>query len=107
MKAFTVLKSFRTKITLVLIFSMLFAGVLANYLIYEYSRKEQFEQLRGRLQIIAQAIALNVDAEKLARIPLDPSGKTTPEYKDISEELKKMKGVAPALGYIYPREDRR
>lgn len=100
-KPFTLFRSFRWKITFVLVLLMCFAGALSNLLVYEYSLKSQFKQVREKLIVIAQAVALTVDPEALLKIPLNKEGANSPYYKSIEEKLLKIKVLAPSLAYIY------
>ncbi|MFH0763611.1 MAG: HD domain-containing phosphohydrolase [Candidatus Omnitrophota bacterium] len=100
-KHFIMFGSFRWKITATLILLMCFSGVVGNFLVYDYASKAQFEQLRDKLKIIAQAIALTLDTDALLRIPLDESGIESPSYKAIAEKLLRVKEVDPSLAYIY------
>ncbi|MCX5686462.1 MAG: hypothetical protein NTW09_03260 [Candidatus Omnitrophica bacterium] len=98
---FILFRSFRWKITAVLILLMCFSGIIGNFLIYDYTSKAQFEQLRDKLKIIAQAVAMTVDADTLLRIPLDESGIESSFYKATAEKLLRIKEVDPSLAYVY------
>lgn len=100
-KRFILLRSFQWKITAVLVLLMCFSGLIGNFLVYDYASKAQFEQLRDKLKIIAQAIAMTVDADTLLRIPLDESGIESVPYKTTAEKLLKIKDVDPSLAYVY------
>jgi len=97
-------RSFRFKVTVILVLLMFLSGFVGNYFIYEYSLKAQMDQLRDKLMIIAQLIAKNVDAKELLEIPLDNTGATTPQYKKIESELNKIRDVVPSIVYIYIME---
>ena len=60
-KYFVVFKSFRAKVTAALILLICFSGAVNNLLISQYSLKSQLSQLRGKLAIIAQTMAMSVD----------------------------------------------
>jgi serine phosphatase RsbU (regulator of sigma subunit) len=94
-------RSFRTKLALVLIFSMLFAGCLSNFLIYKFALESQFNQLRSRLKVIAQTSALLIDADQILQVPLNKEGVNTPQYKEIAATLEKIKKVNPTITYVY------
>lgn len=94
-------RSFRTKLTLILILAMFFSGALSNFIIYEYSLNSQLDQLRNNLMMLAQTAALLIDADKVLKIPLKEEGEQTEEYKGVAEKLLQIKKAAPALAYIY------
>ena len=95
------MSSFRTRVTLVLVLSMLFVMSLGNFLIYKFSLNAQFNQLRERLMVIASTASLMIDADSLLRIPLNRDGINSPQYKVIADKLNKIKQVNPSLKYIY------
>lgn len=93
--------SFRTKITLIIVLAMLFSGALSNYLIYEYSSKFQFNQLRNRLITIARMAALQVNAVTVLGVPLDKAGAKSDEYRLLLERFSRIREAAPSINYIY------
>ena len=92
---------FRAKITLVLVFSLLFVGGLSEFLIYKYSLDFQFEQLRKELVTIARTSALMIDADLLAQVPLTKQGVKSSSFKTIAEKLLLIKETNPSITYIY------
>lgn len=100
-RSFSIFRSFRAKVTVLFVLLMFLSGAVSNFLIYKYSLNSQFEQLRSRLKIIAQMIALNVDADTLLKIPLDKDGVNTSQYKKVEEELIRIRDIAPSIAYIY------
>jgi len=102
LKKFSVLlRSFPTKITLLLILSMLFAAVLSDALIYEHYVKFQFNKMRENLTTIAKTSVLMIDADILSRIPMNRAGADTEEYKLIISKLRLIKDAVPKIAYIY------
>ncbi len=97
-------RSFRFKVTVLVILLMLLSGFIGNFFVYEYSLKAQMDQLRDKLMIIAQLIAKNVDSKELLGIPLTGEGVNTPQYKKIESELNKIRDVFPSIAYIYIME---
>lgn len=95
------LGSFRFRVTSLFVFLMFLSGVVSNFLVYDYALKSQMQQLRSRLMVIAQMIALTVDSESLLQIPLNEKGVNTPQYKKIENELMRIRDVAPSIAYIY------
>lgn len=96
-----ILKSFRLKVTLILVFSMLFACLASDLVIYQYSLERQLHQLRNRLMIVAQISALMVDGDRLSKIPLTREGVNDPAYLDIASKLMSIKRAVPTITYIY------
>jgi methyl-accepting chemotaxis protein len=94
-------RSFRAKVTLVLVLSMLFVGVMNNFLIYKFALDSQLDALRNQLMIIAQTAALTIDADTLMKVPLNPEGANTPQYKNIVRKLQKIKEINLPIKYIY------
>lgn len=92
---------FRAKITIVLIFSMLFVGALSNFLIYKYALDFQFQQLRDKLMAISRTAALLIDADALIQVPLKKEGINSAQYKTIAKQLLEVKEVNPSIAYIY------
>lgn len=97
----TVLGSFRTRVTLALILSLLFVMGLSNLLIYRFSLNAQFNQLRERLVTIARTASLMIDATMLMQVPLERDGMNSAQYKIIASLLTRVKAVNPAIKYIY------
>lgn len=95
------LRSFQSKVTAALIASMLFVGVMSNFLIYNFNLNSSFNELRDKLKVIAQTAALMVDADMLKEIPLTREGIETPQYKIIAEKLESIKRVNQPIKYIY------
>lgn len=95
------LNSFKVKVTLVVIFAMLFAASLSNFLVSKFALDAQFQQLRDKLMIIAQTAAVAVEPEVLRSIPLNREGINTVQYKTITDKLNQIKSVNPAIRYIY------
>ena len=98
---FKILRSFHTKITATLILLMIFSGALGNFLIYEYSLKSQMGQLRDKLKIVAQAIAMTVDPGEVLAIPLNKKGEDTAEFRAVEKKLLKIRDLSPSIVYIY------
>jgi putative nucleotidyltransferase with HDIG domain len=97
----SVFGSFRARLILVLVFSMLFVGLLNNLLIYEYSRKMQFDDLRKQLIAVSQTAALMIDPRALASIALNREGMSSPQYQAIVEKLQEIQKINPQVADIY------
>ncbi|MGE5309193.1 MAG: HD domain-containing phosphohydrolase, partial [Deltaproteobacteria bacterium] len=95
------LRSFQTRVSLLLIGGMLFTALLSDLLIYRLALNAQFDQLREQLLSMAKTAALSVDAYQLERIPLAPEGVNTPEFRSIAQGLLRIKSVNPRIKYIY------
>lgn len=100
-RVFYIFRSFGAKIAVIFILAMFVAGLVSNFLIYEYALRSEMDQLRSRLMIIAQMIANTIDTKALIGIPLNEKGIESPQYKKIEKELMKIRDVAPSLAYIY------
>jgi serine phosphatase RsbU (regulator of sigma subunit) len=100
-QAIAFLKSFRAKVTLALVLSMLFIGAMSNFLIYEYSLKAQFEQLRSKLVIMAKAATLQIEADTVIGVPLTKDGTLSPQYGVLTERLSRFNDIEPAIAYAY------
>lgn len=100
-KNFALFRSFRVKVTVVLVLLLCLYGFASTFFIYKYSVRAQLNQIRDKLMIVAQAIAFSIDADTLQAIPLNKEGVDTPQYKAIEEKLVQIKKIAPSLAYIY------
>jgi HD-GYP domain-containing protein (c-di-GMP phosphodiesterase class II) len=80
---------------------MIFAVVMSNFLIYEYVSASKFNELRGKLMVIVQTGALALEADMLARVPLNREGMNTQEFRIISRKLNEIKKANPQIKYIY------
>ncbi len=92
---------FRTKVTIVLILSLLFVTALSNFLIYQFSLSFQFKQLREELMLAAKTSVLMIDVDSLLGVPLNPEGINSEQFKIIAEKLMKIKKENPVIKYIY------
>ncbi|MCX5710534.1 MAG: HD-GYP domain-containing protein, partial [Candidatus Omnitrophica bacterium] len=100
-KIFLFFSSFRAKVTFALIFSLFFVMGLSNFLIYDYSLKSQFAQIRERLKVIAQTAALSVDGDVIKSVPLNRDGVNYSSYKIAAQQLERIRTANPSLLYIY------
>ena len=64
----TIFKQFRLRVTAIIVFSMMAVILLSAILIYNFTFKSQFEDLRSRLKGIAYTAAININAVQLAQI---------------------------------------
>jgi len=94
-------KSFRVKVTLILVFSMLLACLASDLVIYKYALERQFQDLRSRLMTVAQISALMIDGDLLSGINLTKDGVDDPAYKKIADKLLEIKRTVPSITYIY------
>ena len=100
-KYISFLRSFQFRVTLLIIGAILFAVILCNSLIYNYTIRAQFENLRGNMMTIAQTSALMVDADKLMAVPLTAEGVQDSNYQEIKSTLQRIKDVNKEVAYIY------
>lgn len=98
---FNIFGSFRFQVAVAMVLMTAFVLGVSSFLISEYSLKNQFEQLRGRLATMAQLVALTVDAGTIAQIPLNKGGIDTAPYKATETALLKIRKVVPSISYIY------
>jgi len=96
-----ILHSFRTRVTIAFILSLLFVMGLSSLFLCKFSFDEQLSQIRQRLMMIAQTASLMVDADLLMQVPLNREGINTSAYKTINNRLSEIKRVNPSLKYIY------
>lgn len=95
------LSSFRAKVALVMIASLLFVGTLGNYFIYKFAFDSSFRQMRDKLKVIAQTAALAIDPGQFVRVPLSREGIDTPAYRTVVEKLIAIKQANPGIKFIY------
>jgi putative nucleotidyltransferase with HDIG domain len=93
--------SFKTKVTLVLILTMVAAIGLNNFLVYRSHLGSHFEQLRNSLKAIAQTATLAVDAATIQKIPLAWDGVQSPAYREVAAKLRKVLEMNAPLRYVY------
>jgi serine phosphatase RsbU (regulator of sigma subunit) len=93
--------SLRLKIMFFLVLTMVAAGTASNILVTNYALRSQFEQLRSKLESIAQTAAVSIDGSSLQSIPLDKEGTKTQVYKDVVGKLLEIKRKVPGIRYIY------
>ncbi|HPW77265.1 MAG TPA: HD domain-containing protein [Candidatus Omnitrophota bacterium] len=95
------LESFRVRVTLTLVFSMLFMGVVSDTMLQHAALQVQFENLRDRLKAAASIVASAIDAEMIRQIPLNRSGVQSPMFRALFERFEKIKQENPWVGFIY------
>lgn len=93
--------TFQARVTVILVLAMLFSGTASNLLVSKFALDAQFEQLRERLKMIAQATAMLVDAGELLRVPLNKDGRNTPEFRAIADRLNKVRELNKQIKYVY------
>ncbi|MBF0122946.1 MAG: HD domain-containing protein [Candidatus Omnitrophica bacterium] len=95
------LKSFRFKVILAAISSLLFVLGLSAVLIHQYILHAQFEQLRDKLKVIASTASVAIDSQTLLSIPLNREGMKTSFYQDIAKKLNLIKSQNQPIDSIY------
>jgi serine phosphatase RsbU (regulator of sigma subunit) len=100
-KPFFLFRSLRFKIMFFFVLTMVAAGTATNILVTNYALRSQFEQLRSKLESIAQTAAVSIDGSSLQSIPLNKEGAQTPVYKDVVGKLLEIKHKVPGIRYIY------
>lgn len=96
-----IIRQFRLKLTIILIFGMLFVLLLSDLIVYKFALEEQFQNLRRQLMMTAQTAALIVDPAALQKIPLNAGGLQTPAFQSIRQQLIKIKLANPLVKYLY------
>lgn len=92
---------FQTRVTLILIFSMLFVGLLSNFAISQFAITSQFAQFQENLKVIAQITASVIDGSVVAAIPRDRSALGLPEYQSLARKLREVKEKNSSIHFIY------
>lgn len=93
--------SFRMKVALAMVVSLLFAATLGNFFLYKFAFDSGFNQLRDKLKVIAQTAALAIEPGQLSAVPLDRQGINSPAYRQIVEKLIKIKEANDGIKFIY------
>lgn len=94
-------KRFGVRVTAAIVLSILVTVCLSSLLIYQMTFQAQFQELRSRLKTLAHTIALNIDVDQLAQIPLAPEGVDTPAYATVRGYFKKIHAANPRITAIY------
>ncbi|MDD5422743.1 MAG: hypothetical protein PHT32_04920, partial [Candidatus Omnitrophica bacterium] len=89
-RLFLFLRSFRVKIALAMIILMLLSGMVGNFLVYQYAMRAKLDEAREELMMVAQAMALDVDADTILKIPLSEEGMETPQYRSVADKLSRI-----------------
>ena len=95
------LKSFRFKVILASIASLVFVLALSGVLIHQFVLHAQFEQLRDKLKVIASTASFAIDVPSLLSIPLNRQGMNTPQYQSIAKKLEAIKKQNQPIDSIY------
>jgi putative nucleotidyltransferase with HDIG domain len=96
-----ILSSFRIKVTLILIFSLVLVMGLSNLLIYKFALDSQLNQIREKLKVIARTATLIVDTDLLLQIPLNREGANSSPFKIITGKLKTIREINPPVKSVY------
>ncbi|MBF0619686.1 MAG: HD domain-containing protein [Candidatus Omnitrophica bacterium] len=94
-------QTFQLKATLLIIFSMCLVVGISDIVVHQFAVRNQFEQLRDRLKVIARTAALTLDADTLKGIPLTREGMKTPQYQTTALKLREIKGENTLITFIY------
>lgn len=96
-----IFKSFRVRVAIVVVFAMAIAAMLSNFIIFRYTSRYEFNQLRKKLMTVAELSSFMVDGDLLKTIPLNEEGKKALYYKELSRRLEKITDTYPIIHYIY------
>jgi putative nucleotidyltransferase with HDIG domain len=94
-------KSFRLKVTLLLILALFLISAMSNFIIGRFALNSQLNQFREKLKIVAKAATLMVDSDLLLQVPLNRDGINTTQFKTIAEALNRIKSIDPSIKYVY------
>ncbi|MFH0997866.1 MAG: HD domain-containing phosphohydrolase [Pseudomonadota bacterium] len=95
------IRSFRIKVMMSLILSMLILIAVSGFLLNKAAIDGQLNQLRNQLMTVAPIAALSVDAELLKQIPPDREGVNTVPYKRVEKHLQEILRANAAMNDIY------
>ncbi len=93
--------SFRVRLTIAMILSMLLIVVLSNIVIQRFLLNAQLQELRDKLKTVAQTAAVSVDPSVLQAIPLNKEGVHSPAYKTVANFLVRVRDNNQKIQYIY------
>jgi hypothetical protein len=93
--------TFRAKTAILIVLSMVLVISVTNLFVYRYLLDSEMNSMRNDLRTIARSAAFRIDAEALMKIPLNPGGVNTQEYRIVSEELKRIIRQNPDIKYVY------
>ena len=95
------LGSFRMKLTLTLIFVVLFSYAMSTLFIYKYTSTSQTRKFEQEVIKMTRAVASVIDGDLVARIPLNKDGIDSPLYEILLERLVDIKDVNPSIRRVY------
>lgn len=95
------IKSFRVKVMIALILSMILLAMVSGVLLNKAARQGQLKQLRSQVITIAQISALSVDADLIQQIPCHPNGIDTVAYRHMGQHLEKILHANNTVKDIY------
>ncbi len=93
--------TFQWKVTWVLSLSTALLISAGGMALYRRISQENLEGTRRMVQGIAATGALSIEGDLHERIPPDNSALSTPEYKILQRQLKKILGANPGLRYVW------
>jgi putative nucleotidyltransferase with HDIG domain len=96
-----IFKRFDLRVIVAIVGTMACVVILSDFLLFRLTYQSQFEGMRDQLKIIAQTTALLVDADRLAQVPLNKDGISTPQFDYVEALLKKIKAANPKIKDIY------
>lgn len=93
--------SFRVKTAVLLIMAMFLVVAATNLFLYRHLLNSEMDSARSTLISLARSAAFRIDGDALMRIPLNPGGVNTSEYRLVAEELKRIMRQNPDVRYVY------
>jgi putative nucleotidyltransferase with HDIG domain len=95
------ISSFRVKVAMALILSMLVLISVSGFLLNKAASDGQVKQLQNQLMTVASIATLSIDPELLKQIPSDPEGVDTVPYKRVEMHLQKILRTNDSIKDIY------
>lgn len=97
------MRSIRVQVKLSIIFIALVSGALltTTYFIYQQAVIQQKENLRSRILVLAKVASMFIDGDKHSQIKPTMESQDTPLYKEVRQELRKVRDIDPLIYDVY------
>ena len=89
------------KVTVACVTAMVLAAFLGSFLVYRFTLRSQFEQLRDKLTLVAQVAALTIDIPSVEWVMVNHSYFGRPEYANLFKSLIKIKNLDSDIASVY------
>jgi len=94
-------KRFGVRVTAAIVLSIVTTVCLSGLILYQFTFRTQFEDLRSYLKNLAHTIAVNINTPQLTQIPLAKEGINTQSYAVIMDYFRKITVANPRITSIY------